>query len=66
MGDVICPKCKQKHLRTHSILVPSEKGDGYCDVHYEWECLWCGHHEGDYKSVAEATQDYEKKYGGEK
>ena len=57
MDDVRCPRCRQVFLHTHSILVGTA-------VHYEWECSWCGHTEGDYESVAEAKQDYEKKYGG--
>ena len=56
-GDLICPKCKQRHLRTHSLLVGS-------DVHYELECLWCGHREGDYETITKAKEAYEKKYGG--
>ena len=64
MGDMICPECGQKHLRTHTILVPSKAGDGLCNVHYEWECLWCGHHEGDYETVAEAVESYTKRIGG--
>lgn len=63
MNDLVCPKCKQTHLRIHSTLVSSE-----CtrmqDVHYEWECGWCGHHEGDYKTPTEAKEDYNRKYGG--
>lgn len=59
MEDMVCPKCGQKLLRPHSILVP----DG---VRYELECSWCAHKEGDYPSIAEAKKDYEKKYGGNK
>ena len=59
MGDLKCPKCGQKHLRVHSIIVPE-------DVHYEWECGWCGYHEGDYLSRTAAVEDYEKRYGGNK
>lgn len=65
MPDLKCPKCGQNHLRSHTTLVNSEDGQ-FMDVHYEWECSWCGYTEGDYKSTAEARQDYENKYGGSK
>ena len=63
LEDVRCPKCGQNHLRTHSILVWANLKN---EVHYEWECMWCGHREGDYKTTAEAEKDYKEKYGGNK
>ena len=56
----VCPKCGQRHLRIHTTLTSDN------DIHYEWECYWCGHTTGDYKSVTDAEQDYEKRHGGVK
>ena len=63
LEDVKCPKCCQNHMRTHSILFPTAKGT---EVRYEWECMWCGHHEGNYKTIAEAEKDYKERIGGSK
>ena len=63
MDDFICPKCGQRHLHIHSILVNSKSGQ-FEDMHYEWECGWCGHSFGDYPSTAKAKEEYNKEYGG--
>ena len=64
MEDRICPKCGQKHLREHTKLVTKENGAQ--DIHYEWECGWCGYTYGDYASIAEARKEYEQNGGGQK
>ena len=66
MDDIRCPKCGQNMLRTHSILVDKPGSELRVDIAYEWECSWCGHTEGQYATTAEARQDYERKYGGNK
>ena len=63
MEDFKCPKCGQRHLRTHTKLIENEKRE-FSTVHYEWECGWCGHAFGDYASISEAKIDYNKNYGG--
>lgn len=56
--DVRCPQCGQVFMRVHSLL--KETAQGTTDVRYEWECMWCGHREGDYFNFDEAKKDYEK------
>ena len=63
MDDLVCPKCKDRSLHMHTTLVHAKSG-AFEDVHYEWECSWCGHRFGDYTSVTEAQNDYNEKYGG--
>lgn len=65
MDDLICPKCKQKHLHMHSVLIPGKTADSV-DVHYEWMCGWCAYREGNYETATAAKEDYNKKYGGNK
>ena len=57
MDNLVCPKCGQKHLRIHSTLVNDKIG-------YSWECYWCNYSEGEYKTITEAKEDYNAKYGG--
>lgn len=64
MEDQICPKCKKRFLRVHSILKHDDCGQ-LTGVNYEWECYWCDFREGDYLTIADAKKEYKEIYGGD-